>query len=134
MPLSPSDTLAAFCQSSGIRVTVVYGAPPRADFHNADGWTVTIRKGRRSMRVPFYMGSGHNGREPGAADVLPCLVSDSEGVENARDFADWCAEYGYDTDSRRAHATYTACRNIARRLKNVVGDDYADLVTACSEL
>lgn len=76
---------------------------------------------RRQMTLYFSMGIGIKG-EPTADDVLHCLASDSAGIENARDFEDWCADYGYDSDSRSAERTYKACQRQAIRLEKFLGD------------
>lgn len=78
-------------------------------------------KKRRQMTLYFSMGTGIKG-EPTADDVLDCLASDSAGIENARDFDDWCADYGYDSDSRSAERTYKACERQAKRLEKFLGD------------
>jgi len=58
---------------------------------------------------------------PTAADVLNCLASDAAGVENARSFEDWCADYGYDTDSRKAEKTFRVCEQQRDSLKGFIG-------------
>lgn len=88
-----------------------------------DHWRVRLQRPGKRMSVYFSMGLGLGGREPGTADVLDCLASDAASVENARDFEDWCAEYGYDTDSRKAHRTYTVCKRQAERLRKFLGED-----------
>jgi hypothetical protein len=55
-------------------------------------------------------------------DVLYCLVMDA-GVLDYSTFEQWAGEYGYDTDSRKAEATYRACLEIALQLRAIVGDD-----------
>jgi len=50
-----------------------------------------------------------NARTPEIDDVLFSLVMDSHAAEMT--FAEWCGEFGYDTDSRKALATYEACQN-----------------------
>lgn len=72
------------------------------------------------MTTYFSMGYGHKGKEPGAADVLDCLASDSSSVSDSLE--DWCSNYGYDTDSRKAERTYKACVHAASRLKTFLGD------------
>lgn len=59
---------------------------------------------------------------PALVDVLWSLSSDA-GVLNASGFDDWAAEYGYDTDSRQAEATYRACLEIALKLRSALGED-----------
>jgi hypothetical protein len=89
-----------------------------------DHWRCTLRYAGRRMSLVYSMGSGHNGKEPQAKAVLECLFLDASGIDSARDFSDWCFEYGYDTDSRRAERIYKACQSTAVRLRKLLGDDY----------
>lgn len=86
-------------------------------------WRVAMRYKGRRFTVYYSMGMAHHGKEPGAAEVLDCLISDANGIDNARGFEDWCGEYGYDTDSRKAHRTYTICQRQAERLRKFLGAD-----------
>lgn len=90
---------------------------------DASHWRSTLRRSgdqRRSLTVYYSMGSAHTG-EPTAADVLSSLLLDASGPE---EFADWCGDFGYDTDSRRAERTFKACQVIARKLRRFLGDQY----------
>jgi hypothetical protein len=60
---------------------------------------------------------------PKLADVLDCLASDAAGFENAQSFEDWAAEYGYDTDSRKAEKVYRTVERQAKQLRRVLGDE-----------
>lgn len=51
---------------------------------------------------------------PHPADVLHSLIADSSAT--GQSFADWCSDFGYDTDSRKAFATYEACQQNADKL------------------
>lgn len=90
-------------------------------------WRCTISYGKRRMTMIFTMGAGHCGREPELAEVLSCLFLDASGYDNANGFEDWCSEYGYDTDSRKAERTYRAVERQAKQLRSILGDDYAKL-------
>ena len=74
------------------------------------------------LTVYFSQGSAHK-KPPTLAEVLDCLASDASGVDNAQSFEDWANEYGYDTDSRKAEATYRACEKQAQELKALLGQD-----------
>lgn len=90
--------------------------------HPMDHWLCRFNgPDKRSFEVNFSMGQGHNGKAPKAADVLDCLASDAASVANARNFEDWCAEYGYDIDSRKAERTYNVCLEQADKLKAFLG-------------
>jgi hypothetical protein len=91
-----------------------------------DNYKVTLRRGSRRMTLHFSKGIGHHGAEPEAAEVLDCLSSDASGIENGSGFEDWCGEYGYDTDSRKAEKTYKVCARQAAKLRVFLGDELYD--------
>lgn len=70
---------------------------------------------------------------PDLASVLDCLASDSSSYDNARDFEDWCADFGMDTDSRKAERTYRVCGEQAKALRHLLGKEY-DALMACERL
>lgn len=90
-------------------------------------YKVTLHYGKRQMTTYYSMGSAHT-RGPEAEDVLDCLAMDAAGIENARSFEDWCGDYGYDTDSRRAEKTFKACQKAAEKLEKFMGDKYQELL------
>jgi hypothetical protein len=118
-----TQSLDQFIRSAGIkmRATRTDRNPAMSDA-NMDHWRCILRAGRSRMSLVFSMGYGHNGKEPKPAEVLDCLASDASGLENAQDFEDWCAEYGYDTDSRKAERIYKAIQRQAESLKRLLGD------------
>jgi hypothetical protein len=124
--VSERQTVADFIADHNITADAVPTDhnPNMDDSATMDHWRVTLRRPGKKMTVYFSMGSGHNGKAPEAADVLDCLASDASSVDNARDFADWASDYGYDTDSRKAHKTYTVCKRQAERLKKFLGESY----------
>jgi hypothetical protein len=52
---------------------------------------------------------------PSPADVLQCVLSDAEAC--GQSFESWCGDFGYDTDSRKAFATYEACQRNGDKLR-----------------
>lgn len=85
-------------------------------------WTVTLRRSDTgaTLRLPFYMGPALS-REPSAVDVLECLVSDAVGY--SPEFEDWAGDYGYDSDSRAAYATWEAVGESVARFLEWAGSD-----------
>ena len=112
-------TLGAFIRENRVRMVCAYADsnPSMPEWRDARHFLVTLKVGRRSMRLHFSQGSGHTA-EPTAADVLDCLASDASSVNSARDFEDWASDLGYDVDSRKAHATFEACQKQAEQLSN----------------
>ena len=93
---------------------------------NRDGWTcdewrVAFKRNSALIETAYYTGTGHRAKPakrtswdnaprpvaPTAGSVLYSLLLDASGADE--NFHDWCANYGYDTDSRKALATYEAC-------------------------
>lgn len=58
---------------------------------------------------------------PDAGAIIAALCLDSD-VLNYASFDDWADSFGYDRDSRKAEATYRACRATALSLRAAVGD------------
>lgn len=57
---------------------------------------------------------------PSGYDVLTCLSGDVHCPET---FADWCADYGYEEDSRRALAAFEACAELAAKVRAFFPED-----------
>jgi len=57
--------------------------------------------------------------KPELKNVLYCLVMDSSAIDET--FEDWCGNFGYDTDSRKALDTFMLCQNIGIQLRQIVG-------------
>lgn len=119
-------------------------------------WTVSLEYQGRKYSSPYRTGIGHakprlgcnrvsggistprgNMKElaacragylkptpPGLADVLSCLMSDACGAEDT--FEGWCGDFGYDTDSRKALATYLACQETRGALIAFLGHGLFD--------
>lgn len=108
-------------------------------------WSVTIKYERRVYSCPYSTGTGlsrlqlacervHGGistprgnmkpTEPPLADVLSSLLSDASNADTT--FEDWCGDFGYDTDSRKALATYLACQDIRAHVLALLGRELFD--------
>ena len=67
----------------------------------------------------FSQGPGIK-REPDIAHILHCLAMDAHSAGDS--FEEWCANFGYDTDSRKAYRTYEACEDTRDNLNRIFGD------------
>jgi hypothetical protein len=135
-------TIAQFIESNRISLTAEkytdHNPLMEGEGIRMDHWKVTLERGSRSvvrsvdditprrMTLTFSKGLGHHGAEPTAEEVLDCLASDASGIENARDFEDFCSEYGYDTDSRKAEKIYKDTKHQTERLRKFLGDEAFD--------
>lgn len=82
-------------------------------------YKVTLRKKNepKKPRLTFDFWDSHyntvNGAHPSDYDILSCISSDANCPEK---FEDFCGEYGYNEDSRKAEQTFKACRTFADKL------------------
>jgi hypothetical protein len=124
-------TLAARITEDGIKSVTEYGNTQTERHYDtlddwqkqANPWTITLRRGRKRMTVPFFTGPAIT-EEPDAKDALNALLLDASGYENASSFEDWCSEYGYDTDSRTAERIWKQVERQTKKLKQFLGDKY----------
>lgn len=76
-----------------------------------------LSRGRRSYTFDFGQSIMNGSETPTMYDVLACLQKYDCGT-----FEDFCREFGYDEDSRRAERTYKAvCREYAA-VERLFGD------------
>ena len=54
--------------------------------------------------------------------ILNCLFMDGSACDES--FDDWCGNFGYETDSRKALETYLKCQENASKLKKALGNEY----------
>jgi hypothetical protein len=62
--------------------------------------------------------------EPTLATVLDCLRSDAQAGEYLI-FEDFCSEFGYDADSRKAEKIWRTCQTQRGMLQKLLGQDFA---------
>lgn len=124
----------AFLERFGIVCKIREAIPQSAPAWAADGekhgvkyWVVLTRHGKQ-VAFPFW-GSIADRKEielareqrrndfkwrPTAYDVLACISSDQHCPET---FGEFCAEFGYNSDSRKALAQFKRCRKFAKQLQ-----------------
>lgn len=73
------------------------------DKHTRDIYETKFLRNGESFKVKFGQSIVNNGIEPTAYDVICCLTKNDPGT-----FEDFCSDFGYDNDSRKAHKTYKA--------------------------
>lgn len=88
----------------------------------------------RNYDKPFFkqvFEAGKRFLEPLSIDaVLSCLVSDALTAENSPLFSDFCSEFGYDEDSRKAYKIWETIREQGELFRRFCGPELFDeLVT-----
>lgn len=69
--------------------------------------------GKRQPRLP------DPAKRPKVEDVLQALATDATAINSS--FEEWCADLGYDTDSRKAYSMFEACRGTFHMLNQFLG-------------
>ena len=86
-------------------------------------FTVTTEAGRAGFD---FFGSvadwRANKQTTDAKFAVYCFLSDALAAENS--FEDFCSEFGYDTDSRKAEKSYKACEKSAEKALRIFSDLY----------
>lgn len=65
----------------------------------------------------------HNYGKPSEYDILACLTKYEPGT-----FEDFCSDYGYDTDSRKAENTYNAVQEEYMNISRLFSEDELELM------
>ena len=100
--------------------------PPWDDDKHVHGYKyrITISRKGESGRLAFdfwnSFSDSQNGKDPTAYDALSCIRSDAYTPE---DFSEFCSEYGYDEDSRKAHKIFKLADKFGRRIRAFFSDE-----------
>ena len=90
------------------------------DTETRDIYLITLKRGERIYKFNFGQSLNYSDRKikPSAYDVLACLTSLEVG-----EFKDFCDNFGYDTDSRKAEKTYKAVLEEWNNIKILFSDE-----------
>jgi len=96
-----------FLKKHGIKFHASYITHDSMDWDDKnttrDIWRLSLTRGRKRYSTRFGQSIAECGKEPRAYSLLTCITKNDPGT-----LSDFCSEFGYDTDSRRAEKTYKA--------------------------
>lgn len=81
------------------------------DEESRDIYRITLSNDRHKYSFNFGQSIADTGQHPTAYDVLACLTKYEPGT-----FENFCEDFGYDTDSRKAEKIYKA---VCKEFENV---------------
>ncbi len=133
-----TETIEAAVKQAIIDAGITYritncGERVREGNWKCDGWMFTFQRGWSGKPVEFeyFTGTGHRKPHvlksldlparpvtPPVAGLIHSLVMDDT---QGQDFSEWCSNYGYDDDSRKAMATYEQCQRQTRKARELFG-------------
>ena len=109
-----------FCRDNNVIITIVFTGYKRhfnADFQPRDTYAVTILRGNAAMTINFGQSIANKGKKPSEYDILACLTKSDPGS-----FEDFCRDFGYDSDSRKAYGVYEGVCKEWQGVKAVFSD------------
>lgn len=89
-------------------------------------WKIELAYKGKQLECFYYTGISLT-EEPDVKSTLEALFADAATVEVADNFADWCDDLGYDSDSITALDTYSDCVRYATALRDLLGDSYSKI-------
>lgn len=111
------------------------------DKNNFNHYVVKVKNNDNNKRTSFdfWVGSalGKNYFNSDYELLNAFYAFCSDGLSSLDGFENFCSEFGYDTDSRRAERTFKACKRLANKFFNLTGysaDMFCDLVNDLSEI
>ncbi len=127
---------AGFCKERGLTIDVKNLGVETEDSGGGRQWTynsyrVTLKYKSRQLTTSFKQGLAHK-EDPEAHDVLGCMLVDASSVAGVS-FEDFCSEFGYDPDSRRAEKLFKDCNSNAKKLIRFLGTDIEDFAIAARD-
>lgn len=91
--------------------------------HNHYRVTIKTLKGQYTFDFWGSANDCQQGRDPSEYDVLACLE-----YNTPESFEEFCSEYGYDTDSRKAEKTWKACLRQSKALRRIFTESAIELL------
>ena len=119
-------TIKQFINENKIRMACDWADnnPNMTDFEG-NHFKLKLKKDKKTMSLYFSQGYGHTG-EPQIDSVLECLQSDNLCSQDT--FEDFCANCGYDEDSRKAEKIYKTFIKQNAKIKNLLGNSYNEFL------
>ena len=122
--------LEQLCDQERVKTHCQYGGVELPDDWQDKGahpYKVVLRYRGRQLTTPFFCGSAWT-REPNVADVLSSLILDASCGDQS--FEDFCSDFGYDEDSRKAERTWRDCTAMTPRVKRFLGERFEAFTSA----
>ncbi len=121
-----------------------YGSRFKTEF---DQFMVALTYKGNTVSMEFFKGEGLRKKRksnygtpflkaepvlPTVIEVMYSLLMDADSGDYS--FEDFCGNFGYDEDSRKAEQTWRACQEQGRKLRTLLGSEYSTaLVQAMNE-
>ena len=122
-----------------ISESFIGGKPSSWDLNNENYHKVTIKNTENGKKTSFDFWCSivqpTFKKEYDLLNAFYCFLSDA--ISGTMSFEDFCSEFGYDIDSRRAEKTWKACKKSFNKFWNLTGyslDMMYDFIDELSEI
>ena len=118
-----------FARNHGVRLQEIscdFGIYFDGDTEERYIYKMRLLRNRKSYTFTFGQSIANGAKTPTIYDVLSCMQKYDIGT-----FEDFCREFGYDTDSRRAERTYKAVCKEWKAVERLFGDCLDELREIC---
>mgnify|MGYP001022597990 CR=1 FL=1 len=103
---------------------------------NYNNHTITVTNTETEQKISFEFWGSIMEPEVKTEDELLhafyCFISDA--VSGNYSFNEFCGEFGYDEDSRKAEKTWKACKKSLEKLNKIYNGDVYDLANELQEI
>lgn len=82
------------------------------------GYDVKLSNDKNSFSCKFNNSKAAGEAQPNPEDILECVISDAYAYICAKDFYDFCSEFGYEPD-KKAEKIYNSCKRTADNLSKM---------------
>jgi hypothetical protein len=149
--MTTNDQVLAILQAAGIKFNIA----PKGVGLKRDGWQLELlhknnteyfdyftgighrvvpkvdkawimRDYKSSVNLKYYLAKYAKPVTPEVCGIIYSLILDSEALHTS--FADWCDNFGYDSDSIKAFNTYQACTDNAKKMRKVIDNPTLELL------
>jgi len=100
---------------------------------NYNNHLVTVKNGKKSFSFDFWGSIVSPEISNDQENVLALYCALSEAISAKESFEDFCAELGYDNDSRTAERVYKACEKTLSKVERVFDCDHHGLINEIQE-
>lgn len=83
---------------------------------------ICFSRNGKSWTLEFYQSISEGSKKPSIYDVLACVTKYDPGT-----FENFCSDYGYDEDSRKAERIWKAVKKEFKNVERLFGDVMDDL-------
>ena len=100
---------------------------------NYNNHVVKVTNGKKSFSFDFWGSIMHPEISNDQENIFALYCALSDGLSAKEGFENFCHEFGYDSDSRKAEKIYNSCKKSLTKIERVFDCDLYDLINEIQE-